>query len=503
MGRADGLGGEWAPPTSAESLIGEATAAPLEPRPSFTPSKAPYKMPDPILLGPIVGEVTDTSARVVVQAASSATVEVRLSNAQTEHIGAHSLGRGEVRTFVFDQLAPQVEYAMTVCADGVEVEGRRGRVWTRSADPDSLHLIAVSCNFTVRQGRSRLWNRIWEKWVAPGTARTVLHLGDQVYADSAFADCLSDIQRNGRGRSVQRRCKGRFESLYQSAWNDPATREVLSHASNLMMWDDHEVRNSWGGFEEDRDKDSDAYFVASIARAVFQQYQRALWADVDPSVEHEGHAHTYGKLGLLFLDLRSARSFSFSHERPYLGTAQWEWIRRELRVGKLSQAQSLAIVSPVPICYVSSFSSGQFDGLVSDLRDHWTHPDHLTEFTEMLVEVRRWLAADPSRCVLFLGGDVHVGGETSIQCRTPDSHWEELCRQLITSPVTNRPHGTMAWWGIRNLLLRGVHSIGRTFRFDHEESSFTNRRNFAVLTMVSASRGEPRIHASLELDSDD
>jgi phosphodiesterase/alkaline phosphatase D-like protein len=400
-------------------------------------------------------------------------------------------------------LAAATTYAMAVTIDGQPIaEGfGTGRVTTKEPAPRSLHMAAVSCNFTVRQGNARLWERLWDKWVQPGTVSTVLHIGDQIYGDSAFAEGLAEVRAMGRTAPARRRVRQAFERLYHMSWSHPATRRVLAHACNLMIWDDHEVRNSWGGYATDRDPDTDEFFVGSIAREVSQQYQRALWSAADASAPHEGHAHAYGELGVLFLDQRTARSFAHQPQRPYLGTSQWTWLRHELQSGSLSKVRALVLVTSVPLCYVSTFASNTWDWAVSDLRDHWTHPDHRTELVELLVELRRWLAT-AGREVLVLGGDVHVGGRTVIEHQHQGA-WQPLCEQLITSPVTNRPPGYLAYLGLREALLRGVHDVNNSFRFDHDENTFTNRRNFAVLTL-RARAGEPaKIHGSLELDADD
>src|SRR5690606_26801438 len=210
-----------------------------------------------------------------------------------------------------------------------------------------------------------------------------------------------------------------------------------AHASNLMIWDDHEIRNSWGGFAHDRDPRSPEFFVGTIARTVFQRFQRALWAAPDPEVPHEGHAHAWGRIGVLLLDQRTGRSFHYDPERRYLGPSQWAWLRHELHTGALSRVKVLALVTSVPLCYVGRVVAVAGGLAISDLRDHWTHPDHRTEQVELLTEIRRWLAADAGRRVLVIGGDVHVGGKTRIEHRVDDGSWQPLCEQIITSPITN------------------------------------------------------------------
>ena len=188
-------------------------------------------MPDPIRVGPIVGEVTATTARVVVQADRSASLRLRLvpaGNHASLETEPQELAAGDLAVFELRDLMPLHRYQFTVLADRVPVADRSGRITTKSERPESLQVAAVSCNFTVRQGRARLWERLWDKWVGPGTIETVLHIGDQVYADTAFEQALAEIEANGRSAAVARRIRAGFERLYRAAWNYPATRKVLS-----------------------------------------------------------------------------------------------------------------------------------------------------------------------------------------------------------------------------------------------------------------------------------
>jgi hypothetical protein len=111
----------------------------------------------------------------------------------------------------------------------------------------------------------------------------------------------------------------------------------------------------------------------------------------------------------------------------------------------------------------------------------------------MLRALRLWKQepAAPGREVLVLGGDVHVGGHTEI------SHAGALIfRQLISSPVTNRPPGLLAYLGIR-ALMESEEKLGFDYRFEHHD--FTHRRNFGVvLARVPADvAAAPRLDGSL------
>ena len=61
--------------------------------------------------------------------------------------------------------------------------------------------------------------------------------------------------------------------------------KVISHVPQLMLWDDHEVRNDWGTFPEDHVVDSVNWKVGKAAR-------QAYWGMYMHAYIHT-YVHTY------------------------------------------------------------------------------------------------------------------------------------------------------------------------------------------------------------------
>jgi phosphodiesterase/alkaline phosphatase D-like protein len=454
-------------------------------------------------VGPIVGKVTENTARVVLQSDIPGLVAVRLKAPGLPVIEstADATTSEPVVGIAFSDLAPGTTYDLSVTVQGKEVVGRVGRVITRVAHAERLVAAAVSCNFTVREGDAQRWQNLLATQIRTGRISTVLHVGDQVYLDTAFGQSIQDVRSGGRTEAVRREITARFRRVYEYAWNYAPTREVLATASNLMIWDDHEVRNGWGSHERDRNPDSNRYWIATIARRLFQDFQRRLWAEPDESVEHEGHAHAYGRCGIVFLDQRGARTFTYDDERPYLGRAQWRWLRDTLRSAEFSQVTALLLVTSVPLLYVGE-SAAEFGGFgFSDLRDQWSHPKHRDEQAELVELIRNWKAGSLERAVAVLGGDVHVGGRTVVEELNGAGEWGRLFEQFITSPITNEPPGPLAFFGLKALLLGKEERISDDIRYRHEYLS--RRRNYAIVELVAPSTGPASIAGELREDERD
>jgi len=110
----------------------------------------------------------------------------------------------------------------------------------------------------------------------------------------------------------------------------------------------------------------------------------------------------------------------------------------------------------------------------------------------MIRLLREWKGADGHREVQVVGGDVHVGGHTDVL-----HHGTTVFRQLITSPVTNKPP---RWWDFHALraLLETNQRLSESYRFEHHD--FTSKRNYGMLVMRASDGRAPTVRAGLECE---
>ena len=357
----------------------------------------------------------------------------------------------------------------------------------------SRNLGLVSCNFTARSGRTDLWADLRDRFVAPRKLDVLVHMGDQVYGDSAFIDSLATLRgRSSPTRTQERNILEQYRDLYRAAWGGhEATREVLAHVSNLMIWDDHEIRDDWGSRESDKDPASPEHCVGKLARRVYREYQRQLWTDVDdtvPPVGTEHHMHVWDGIAVLFLDQRGARAFVTDRELPYLGKPQWAEVEQALAPGgALDAVRALLVVTSVPLVYLGPALSSAARHAIDDIEDHWSFGPYQTEQLQMIRRLRTWKErGGGDREVLVVGGDVHLGGYTEIRHDgTP------IFRQLISSPVTNRPPAWLEFKGLKEVL-EAEQQLAHGYSFEHRDC--TNRRNYGiVLARIPAGPGAPTL----------
>ncbi len=216
----------------------------------------------PLVLGPLMRYVDQTSASVWVETRAAATVTVRAG------------GRSwQARTF----RAHGHHYAL-VCADGlepgsvtpydVEVDGEH--VWPPAGstyppsviatlEPDKpLRLAYGSCRTSVPHdeegnrvhGVDALRSLALRMAGDPHTPwpDLVLFLGDQVYADETDEKMQEFIaSRRDLDQPPGKELKDfeEYAHLYELAWSDEANRWLLSTLPSAMIFDDHDVRDDW------------------------------------------------------------------------------------------------------------------------------------------------------------------------------------------------------------------------------------------------------------------
>ncbi|HSO65296.1 MAG TPA: alkaline phosphatase D family protein [Ornithinibacter sp.] len=217
--------------------------------------------PDPLVLGPMLRHVDETSATVWVRTADAARVTVeragRTWTAPTFAVHGHHFA-----LVVLDGLEPGSDDAYAVRVDDVHVWPREGMPPSRvrTLDPlrapqfafgtcrttgshdaagnrahgvDALRSLAVS----LRDDPRAQWPDL------------LLLLGDQVYADTTPNPELEEFMRSRRsldeppGGEIKDFVE--YAELYRLAWSDEVIRWVLSSVPSAMMFDDHDIRDDW------------------------------------------------------------------------------------------------------------------------------------------------------------------------------------------------------------------------------------------------------------------
>jgi phosphodiesterase/alkaline phosphatase D-like protein len=307
-----------------------------------------------ITLGPIVGAVTDTTARIMVELPISyISLKVRLvsikktlitvpcdneteksgglfnwfsSKSSTKQKYSRTLGNEIVEVTIplveankpyvvtFDNLKPNTRYQFGFHDPWLAEEQVECFVHTLKKDNiDPIKFAVVSCNFPTRvKPEESLWNsllqRIKEADEGDDRISMLLHTGDEIYADydidkagyeykgSVHDKCLTLVKEKGLENITQddiETMKDWCRELYRRVWGEGVQRKVMAMVPNYMVADDHEYINNVSFDPINSDPTTPEHFVIKIQREIYREYQVQLREDISQPINHRNTHEGY------------------------------------------------------------------------------------------------------------------------------------------------------------------------------------------------------------------
>lgn len=327
--------------------------------------------PANVLVGPVIGMVTETSARVMLEVDRDVELECHVCIMDETNPGGREVKRvrqwfnaRKPSVFHIASLDPGIRHHVVFSgitkSDALHRTGSFRTMYTHRP----LEIATVSGNaFTSATPKEVevLWGAIWKR-IDQGTLDLILHVGGQVDLRDKFSRCALMLEhlndRKGLDKIPLTEAEvARIEycvceelrQVYRDTWNQACVRRVLASASNLMIWSDLEIppsarRNtkvhSWN------DKVYPAKLLV-LAQQVFREYQRSLWDASDAcdvvrlNAESFSNEETFfAKLtedsAVLFIDSRSSQFNPDGAATPWpvgplITQNQWQQITSLLR----------------------------------------------------------------------------------------------------------------------------------------------------------------------------
>eukprot|EP00921_Rhytidocystis_pertsovi_P025694 GHVQ01041425.1.p1 GENE.GHVQ01041425.1~~GHVQ01041425.1.p1 ORF type:complete len:244 (+),score=21.87 GHVQ01041425.1:112-843(+) len=217
-----------------------------------------------LVLGPIIGLVTEHSARVLVETNQpcSATCVVRSQDGSEIKLTLSTVPCVPI-VFKFHGLLPGTKYTVTFDIP-YEVPLPTGSSFTTlrggfNIDRGSASIAVVSCNkiYVTRDEVTPdvdLWRDLYKR-IEQGSVDLVCHIGDNVYADAdlyliekgkkVFSggpkdDCkfllaMAELQNVSNRSSKYTKCCEIFRQVYVQTWSHMPTRCCLANVPNIMI----------------------------------------------------------------------------------------------------------------------------------------------------------------------------------------------------------------------------------------------------------------------------
>ncbi len=215
----------------------------------------------PLVLGPVLRYVDETSATVWVRTAGAARVSVQRAACQWS-APTFAVHGSHYALVVLDGLEPGSDEAYSVLVDGARVWPPPGGLPSRIRTLDPArepHLAFGSCRttgpHTAEGNAAHGVDALRSMAIAlrddpdPHWPDLLLLLGDQVYADTTPHAELHEFMAARRdldeppGAEIKDFVE--YAELYRLAWTDEVVRWVLSTLPSAMIFDDHDIRDDW------------------------------------------------------------------------------------------------------------------------------------------------------------------------------------------------------------------------------------------------------------------
>ena len=276
-----------------------------------------------LLHGPLIGCVTDSSARFWVRTATIVPVQVLVSNSEEikAPIRSNVVRTTEGRDFtaiVFVQgLKPDTKYYFELLINGKKDSNR----WSFRTFPPFGTRAKFQVGFGGGAGYTPQHESMW-RTIASHSLTAFLLLGDNVYID------------NPTRPAVQKYCYYRRQSR-------PEFREFSSSTPIYAIWDDHDFTtdDGWGGPEINKPE-----WKIPVWRLFCNNWNNPYYGggERQPGCWFD---FSIGDVDFFMLDGRYYRTNPRSKNPSMLGPIQKEWLLKKL---KSSTATFKVIASPVP-----------------------------------------------------------------------------------------------------------------------------------------------------------
>jgi alkaline phosphatase D len=241
-----------------------------------------------------------------------------------------------------------------------------------------------------------------------------INVGDTIYADQpVLAEVKLDDGSTWKNVVTAAKSKvaetvDEYRGCYQYNLADEHMRRFISEVPQIVMWDDHEVRDNWYW---ERRQDSDARFqvksvalLAARARQAFSEYNPIPFVSDEP--ERVYRSISLGPLVDVFaLDMRSYRGPNSENRQTALdessaifGVAQLRWLKGALAA---STATWKIIAADLPLGLVVSDGPNVFEAVAN-------HDDGAPLGRELEVaELLRFIRDRRIRNTVWITADVH------------------------------------------------------------------------------------------------
>jgi len=241
-----------------------------------------------------------------------------------------------------------------------------------------------------------------------------VHLGDTIYADQPLEPEVK-LDDGSLWRNIMTEAKAKiaqelddYRGNHRYNFQDDHLRRFNSEVSQVVLWDDHEVRDNW--YPLQRLDDDARYYVKSVAllaaraKRAFFEYQPLRINPDEPERIYRSWRHGPA-LEIFALDMRSYRGANspnrqarLTDDAAFLGTAQLAWLKAALA---RSTSTWKLVAADMPISAVVRDDGERFEAIAN--ADDGPPLGRELEIADLL----RFIRDRRIRNVVWITADVH------------------------------------------------------------------------------------------------
>jgi hypothetical protein len=464
-----------------------------------------------LICGPVIGRVTSTSARILVEIKDKSIVTLQLTplNSQkSKNIKKSKLLESKTPTiYEFTDLTPECLYKITFVENIKLGEGvpelKRCQFRTLPAgSTKSLKIATLSCSSLFSELRTDPKYSLWRDLAGRiEEFDYVFHNGDQVYLDDM---AWHEETRNG---NVYMTLKNKYEKAkftpevaeemrnvmreqYRKVFNYEFIAHVHRNAPNFMILDDHEFSDDFGFRDTFLDYTTFDGFYSIQGRYVYYQYQRQLREDIDfkdfSKLSGEQFVDIIAGLGVIAIDYRGCKTWNKKpDDKLKLGSEQWGVIENcfgpKGLFDKDNVKGALLFSATVPV-YLPNNVMTRFAGAYyeNDVYEQWAIdcPEEQTRLLKLLIDFK----ARTGKEVAIITGDIHMRGITDIKL-----NGENMLRQFVSSGVASEGATPFQEFFLTNFIALDE---GLTEGFGFKHIDYSTNFNYGEIDIIKNSEGK-------------